>query len=123
MPVNIAFIPKEQAEEARTRALALSKAVENGDMPLVDAETTRLCSFGLEKIHIPEAVWREFLAKVRTKGTFSATYLLDREQQEAVLCHEWDSSMDGIVRIVQMAYHSSGLVLELPLLEDGNDES
>lgn len=123
MLVNIAYIPKEYVEEAQKSAAILAKAVEDGMMELVDTEVARLRKLGADGVYVSEEVWREFLKKLRkAKGTFVASYLLDREQQEAILQLEWEDLMDVIVDVVVKAYDTSGLVLELPIMEDRNEE-
>jgi hypothetical protein len=123
MAVSIAYIPKEQADEARRCASALAKAVEDGAMNSVDSETARLRSLAAEEIRVSEAVWRKFLTNVREAvGAFSADYLLGGEQLEAILRLTPEPAQDEILRIARTAYEHEGLMLELPGTEDADDE-
>jgi hypothetical protein len=120
--VEITFIPKEKAGEARNRVAVLAKAVEDGAIDTVDNEGTLLRALGAESIRVQEDVWKSFLTKLRrTEKDFTANYLLDAGQQSLILQFQWDAAERGIVRIVQKAQETGGLVLELPLLEDDDD--
>jgi hypothetical protein len=123
MKINIAYISQKNADEAREAAARLAKAVKKGKVSAADVEEQHLRGLAGESELITEEQWRNFLKEIRkVQADFSADYLLDSNTQEFILAIAWDPAYNNIIRIVRMALDNGGLVLELPLEGEDDDQ-
>jgi hypothetical protein len=121
--VTIAVIPKEKSDEARQCAWRLEDALPKAHIGDFDQEKESLDGMAVQRINIPDEKWRRLLNKIRSAAPgFKADYLLDREAQDTVLKMEWAREDDHIIEIFKTAHEAEGIVLELSVSGNDDDE-
>jgi hypothetical protein len=128
MHISIAYIKPELAESARKQATAMAKAVDAGAMGAVDTAAAELRALATDEVLIGYERWQEVLRAIRNvQEDFTASYLLNTAAQELVLSSipspgQGMEEEKALLCIVAQAHRMGGLVLELPLLEDEDEQ-
>ena len=124
MKIKIALIPSDYIAEVQELSAKLQRAVEAGEMRVVDQETEKLLSFTNKdcSLSVSEESWYQMIAQLRNiNKNFKSDYVIKKPQLEVIIAARLAESFVDIVNIAGQALKTESILLQIPYEEENED--